>query len=189
MSREIEGRLGEYVETDWIVDVYDAHARDLYRYLAYMTDAQAAEDLLQETFARAIKARSGFRAQSSAKTWIYAIARRLAVDYLRAGRRARGHQASSLDQEYGRTITALPSWSDRVHDPLTFTLAREELDEIWRVVQRLEPHLREVVIMRLIMGFSGAQSGAALGCSEGHVAVRLHRALRVLRRNLDHTRN
>jgi RNA polymerase sigma-70 factor, ECF subfamily len=55
----------------------------VWRLLAVLTDRRVAEDLTQETYARAFRSLPGFRAESSVRAWVLAIARRVAADHLR----------------------------------------------------------------------------------------------------------
>ena len=66
-------------------------AQPIRRYLErYVGDRAAAEDLWQETLMRIDKGLSSFAGRSSIKTWAFAIASRVAADYLRdPGRKAR----------------------------------------------------------------------------------------------------
>lgn len=62
----------------------------VWRMCAALVDRQAADDLAQETFLRAVGALRRFRGESAASTWLLAIARRACIDELRSrGRRRR----------------------------------------------------------------------------------------------------
>ena len=57
-------------------ELYALYRADLYRYLCRLTrDSAAAEDLLSETFLRALKGAVTFRGESGVKTWLFTIAR------------------------------------------------------------------------------------------------------------------
>jgi RNA polymerase sigma-70 factor (ECF subfamily) len=59
---------------------------DVWRFLAYLAGMQAADDLTQETYLRALGSLPRFSGRSSARTWLLSIARRVAVDDYRAAR-------------------------------------------------------------------------------------------------------
>ena len=64
--------------------LYRAYRDDVYRYLCSLTrDADAAEDLLSETFLRALRGLSGYDGRADVKTWLCAIARNAWIDALR----------------------------------------------------------------------------------------------------------
>ena len=76
-----------------IEGLYDAYAGDLYRYLLFLThDAALSEDLLSETFVRAIGALSVFRGESSEKTWLFGIARNVWLSQLKKSKRLSGDE-------------------------------------------------------------------------------------------------
>ena len=69
--------------------LYDAHARDVFRFARYLTgDADAAADITSETFLRAWAGREAVRVET-AKAYLLAIARNLCRDRGRQARRSR----------------------------------------------------------------------------------------------------
>ncbi|EUA32807.1 putative RNA polymerase sigma-C factor [Mycobacterium xenopi 3993] len=60
-----------------------ATQQDVWRFVAYLSDANSADDLTQETFLRAIGAIHRFSGRSSARTWLLSIARRVVADHVR----------------------------------------------------------------------------------------------------------
>ena len=70
-----------------------ATQRQVWRFLQHLAAPGEVEDLAQETYLRALRSLPGFAGRSSARTWLYTIARRVAVDHVRAAvarpRRAR----------------------------------------------------------------------------------------------------
>ena len=68
-------------------ELYALYRADLYRYLCRLTrDPAAAEDLLSETFLRALKGAVTFRGESDVKTWLFTIARNAWCESLRRQR-------------------------------------------------------------------------------------------------------
>src|SRR6185436_5400166 len=62
---------------------------DVWRFCSYLVGPASADDAAQETFERAIGALASFRAESSARTWLLAIARRTCIDVIRRSVRRR----------------------------------------------------------------------------------------------------
>ena len=62
---------------------------DVWRYCAYLTDQQTADDVTQDTFARAIGSLHRFRGDCDAKVWLLTIARRACADHIRSQTRRR----------------------------------------------------------------------------------------------------
>ena len=67
--------------------LYTLYRADLYRYLCHLThDAAEAEDLLSETFLRALRRLPTFRGDCAVKTWLFGIARNIWLESLRKRR-------------------------------------------------------------------------------------------------------
>ena len=56
---------------------------EVWQFVARLSGSEAADDLTQETYLRVLDALASFRAQSSARTWLLTIARRVVIDRLR----------------------------------------------------------------------------------------------------------
>jgi RNA polymerase sigma-70 factor (ECF subfamily) len=152
--------------------LYAEHAQGLFGFLAYRTgDPALAEDLLADTFERALKARSRFdRRKASEKTWLYAIALNCLRDQLR--RRAAEERALARAE----LVPVAPGGGelDRV----------EDRDELARALEALSDEERETVALR----FGGGMTVPAIARLTGQpittVDGRLYRALRKLRDEL-----
>lgn len=83
-----------------IGEIYKKYSPELYRYLLSLTHRSAdAEDLLSETFLRALAKLSTFRGDSSIRTWLYAIARNVWIESLRKSR-----DTLNLDEDFDPSI-------------------------------------------------------------------------------------
>lgn len=72
---------------DRLEELYMAYRQDVYRYLCGLThDPQAAEDLLSETFLKALQGLSRYDGRASVRTWLFAIARHAWIDEVRRRR-------------------------------------------------------------------------------------------------------
>lgn len=132
-----------------------------------------AEDAGQETMIRLFHALPAFRGQSSLRTFTTRIAVNIALDMLRRRRReAHGRQAF----EHRTAAPAEPSV-----DP------RGRLDRQRRIrtaLQVLSPEHRAVIVLRLILGHSTAETADLLSLPEGTVLSRLSRARATLATSL-----
>src|SRR5687768_3769843 len=68
-------------------ELVERHAAALARFASSLGERDEIEELVQDTFVRAFAALDGFRADSSLRTWLFTIARRLVVDRRRSSAR------------------------------------------------------------------------------------------------------
>ena len=66
---------------------------EVWRFVAALVDAGAADDLTQETYLRAFRGLDGFAGRSSARTWLLSIARHVCADHIRTLQRRRRLEA------------------------------------------------------------------------------------------------
>ena len=136
---------------------------DVWRLCAHLADRQAAEDLTQETFLRALPALRRFEGRSSLRTWLLSIARRVCVDHLRA-RQRRPLVLVGEDAELAGMDRDLPS--DEVGGAVA---AQDALD-------RLDPDRREAFVLTQLMGLPYAEAAEVAGCPIGTIRSRVARA-------------
>jgi RNA polymerase sigma-70 factor (ECF subfamily) len=134
--------------------------------LARRLVAADAEDLVQETYVRALAARGRYRAGSNARAWLCRILVNAALSEHRRRRR---------DRRLRERIAAEPREAPSVRQPLPgFGRVRHALDG-------LPPQERRVVELADLDGLRYREVARALGCPIGTVMSRLHRARRRLR--------
>ena len=98
------------LKTEQFERLYENHAARLYSFLAYRTgDSALAEDLLGDTFERALRGRRGFdRRRASEKTWLYSIALNCLRDNARRGAtEARAYERATAGVPAGAGVTGL----------------------------------------------------------------------------------
>ncbi len=141
-----------------------AYSAELFRFAYWQCrDCGLAEDLVQETFARAWKARDQLHGLDTVKPWLYRILR---------NERARLYERKQLDMD-DREFTELPiaDGGDLERD----YAVREQ-------VALLAPQYREPLLMQVLGGLSCAEIGENMGINEVAVMQRLTRARLALRR-------
>jgi len=155
------------------------HLDALYGFAMTLTRNQTeAEDLVQETYLRAVRAFGRLLPDSNLKGWMFAIMRNAWLNQLRHTRS--GPRFVELDAEEDHA-----EWLGQLaNDPHVLYLRKLEHEEIRVAIDSL-PHLyREIVVLRDIEGFSYQQIAGILGCPAGTVMSRLGRAREKLRRLL-----
>src|SRR5690554_1126747 len=144
-----------------IEEIYRLYKDDVYKYLISITrDPNLSEDLLSETFIRAIKSIARFRGESSIKTWLLSIARYTWYDQVRRDKKEVPlHDLISLYISEDIEKTAIN---------------REVADRIMELLNKEDERNRDIVLMR-INGYSYFEIGRKHGISESSARVINHR--------------
>ena len=155
--------------------LFERHQVRLYNFFVRLTGRTAvSEDLVQEVFLRVLKYRHTYRGQSQFRTWLYQIARNARADHYR-----KRWRESELDDETSRTV---PSTAPSVSEVLA---GSQEAELIRRALQKLPEDKREVLVLSRYQDMRYEDIGRVLGCTEGTVKVRVHRAMKELRAAYD----
>jgi RNA polymerase sigma-70 factor (TIGR02960 family) len=179
-----EREFGERVER---------HRRELqvhcYRMLGSFDES---EDLVQETFLRAWRARDTFEGRSSLRAWLYRIATNACLDFLdRHPRRPKPYPVPatvepSVPAEPPPFVPWLQPYPDELLDEV---VAKETIELVFLVaIQHLPPKQRAAVILRDVLDWSANDTAAALDVSVPAVKSALQRARPVLRQHLPERR-
>ncbi|WP_432094084.1 sigma-70 family RNA polymerase sigma factor [Streptomyces sp. bgisy100] len=147
---------------------------DVRRYVTHLSgDAQATDDLVQDTYLRALRSLPGFEGRSSARTWLLTIARRVVADRIRATS-ARPRLAGVEDWQSAAERAqprGLPGFDEGV-----------ALSELLSV---LPAGRREAFVLTQLLGLPYAEAAAVADCPIGTVRSRVARARETLVSLLD----
>jgi RNA polymerase sigma factor (sigma-70 family) len=133
-----------------------------------VSNAAAAEDLLQETWLRVVRGREGYDPKRRFSTWLFQIANNLCRD-----------RARRLEVDARRVLGALEQLEN---DPGPSDSRRVELRiDVARRLEVLPDRLREVLVLRYQRDLGEREVAELLGIPVGTVKSRLHHALRALR--------
>jgi RNA polymerase sigma-70 factor (ECF subfamily) len=154
------------------------HLDALYSYALTLTRNQTeAEDLVQETYLRAVRAFGQLIPNSNLKSWLFVIMRNAWLNHLRHAKS--GPRFVELDAEAQHR--SFPSPGD---DPYLVYTRKLEREEIQAAIAGLPGPYREIIVLRDIEGFSYQEIAALLSCPAGTVMSRLGRAREKLRQSL-----
>ena len=156
------------------------HLDSLYGYALILTrDPTAAEDLVQETYLRAVRAFGQLTPNSNLKGWLFVIMRNAWLNQLRHTRS--GPRFVELDDEE----LGFVHLNDRLsEDPHVVYLRKLEREQIRAAIADLPELYREIIVLRDLEGFSYQEIATMLECPAGTVMSRLGRARAKLRRAL-----
>ena len=161
-----------------LADEIAAQAPRLRSYAYSLTrDPADAEDLAQETVARALKASDRFRPGTNLGAWLFAIARNLHISRMRTAARRPSVSADDLDQE----LQADPGVLQPVEQAV---LARADMRELMAAFRALPPVFAEPLRMTAIEELSYQETARRLGVPIGTVMSRIYRGRRLLMRRL-----
>jgi RNA polymerase sigma-70 factor (ECF subfamily) len=161
------------------------HLDALHRLARYLTRSAAdAEDLVQETYARALRGAAGFRPGTNQRAWLFRILRNAFLD---ARRREARHPALT-DGEDDVDVAAPGAAEGWLRgDAELERLRRVVGEEIEAALRTLGEDARTVVLLDC-EGLSEAEIAAVMGCAVGTVKSRLSRARAALRELLSEYR-
>ncbi len=148
-----------------------------------------AEEITQDTFIRAHRNLRGFRGDSSLATWLHRIAVNLARNRYWYFFRRRRHATVSLDCPIGEEgdATLADLISTDAPDPARVSTREEFSNLVAECMDSLEPHHREILVLRNIQNHSYDEIAARLGINVGTVKSRIARARESLRVKLAET--
>ncbi|HXG02872.1 MAG TPA: sigma-70 family RNA polymerase sigma factor [Candidatus Binatia bacterium] len=176
----------------------DAEARARFEALAlpYLSDvyrlavrlkgsAQDAEDLVQETYVKALKAFGTLRQPDRIRPWLFQILSRLVLDR----QRSEGREVASGDlEELDRFSLYDLIWDE---DPLPYSdnlhgdfLAQFTDEEVRAALMRLPEGFRVPLVLLYVEELSYKELAEIVGCPVGTIMSRLHRARKILERDL-----
>ncbi len=162
------------------------HLRALFGLALRLTgDVSAAEDLVQETYLKALQAFVTLRDPDRVRPWLFQILSRLVVDRRRASVREVPLEApEDLDRFslYDRIVDEDPlPYSDNLHADF---LAQFRDEDVRRALVGIPEAYRVPLVLVYVEGLSYRELAQVLGCPIGTVMSRLHRGRKALERGL-----
>ncbi|MDR4478499.1 MAG: RNA polymerase sigma factor [Nitrospira sp.] len=165
--------------------LYRDHVDVMYRFAYRLCgEAEAAKDLVQETFLNAYRAYDRFRGDAQISTWLYAIASH-ACQRMRRKRKGEPERELSLNEfvptSEGEFALQIPMEGLSPQEALENKELRQILD---RAIAKLPRKYRMVLVLRDMEGLSAKEVGGILGLNERAIKSRLHRARLFVRKEL-----
>ncbi len=147
-------------------EIYTRHRDGVYDYcLRFMKDPDSAKDVLHKTFLRMQTGLDGMRNGMVLRVWLLSIARNFALNSVRKSK-----LMDALDDE-------LPSDDD---SPFESVVREEQSRTVKRLIESLNPALREVIVLREYGELSYREIAMVTGLSEENVKIRIYRARKAI---------
>lgn len=160
-------------------ELYSKYHHDVYQFLFYMVkNREQAEDLVQEVYIRVLKSYERFEGKSSEKTWLFSIARNVAIDHFRKSKGWKQRMLEKFDWSTGQVKDDRPI-------PEEIALQNEEVGMIYQCLDNCTLDQRMVIIMRYMQELSISETAEALGWTESKVKTTQHRALKALKKEME----
>jgi RNA polymerase sigma-70 factor, ECF subfamily len=184
IEHERTGTPQNNIPNQFLEELFVKYSDRIYQLaLGMVSDPIRAEDIVQETFLKAMLHKDQFEGRSSMSTWLYRIAYNTALDLLRKRTEVPlpEEEPGSDDSAPASLPQALVDWDSSPEKILEGKQTRSQL-EIG--IQKLTPALRAVFLLRDVQEVPTTETAEILGLSENVVKVRLHRARLELREYL-----
>jgi RNA polymerase sigma-70 factor (ECF subfamily) len=128
----------------------------VWRLCTALGSAGVEEDLVQETYLRAVTSLASFRGETPVQVWLLSIARRVCADDVR--RRQRTRRLMDRLQRYAHDDAAID---------------HESIDDL---LDGLDPDRREAFVLTQVLGLSYLEASQVMACPVGTVRSRVARA-------------
>ncbi|MGM0846008.1 MAG: RNA polymerase sigma factor SigX [Bacillota bacterium] len=155
-------------------ELYSKYHQDVFQFLIYtVRSRQLAEDLVQEVYIRVLKSHNKFEGKSSEKTWLFSIAKNVAIDHFRKQKGWKGRILEKFD------------WSQPIKDekeiPEEIAMQKEEVRNLFKCIEKCTADQRMVITMRYIQDLSIYETAEVLDWTESKVKTTQHRAIKALK--------
>ncbi len=163
-------------ERDAFAILVARHGQAVFAFCTRLVGTSLAEEIAQETLARAWSRLGEFRWESSFRSWLFRIGLNLCRDHLKSGRAredAAGRSPGLLE-----SLDPAPGPEDRI-------LGREAARKLERALGRIPPKYREAFVLKHVENLSYLQMREVVGMEVPALKVRVHRARAMLKELMD----
>ncbi|PIC71940.1 MULTISPECIES: RNA polymerase sigma factor SigX [unclassified Sporosarcina] len=159
--------------------LYEDYNRDVFNFLTYLTrNREVAEDLMHEVYVRVLKSYGRFEGKSSEKTWLFAIAKNVSIDFFRKQSTSMKHTNIHFNWETEQLISI-------DHSPEHLVEAGEEQKQVLEALHTCTGDQKMVILMRFFQDLSIAETAEVLSWTESKVKTTQHRAIKALKAKLE----
>lgn len=184
MRKTDEQLIDEYLDGKEraLETLVDRHLTNVYNFsLKLVNDSQVANDITQESFIKAWKNIRGFKRGSAFQTWLLAITRNVAIDWLRTRKEV---VFSAFENERGENIFT-DTLADNILMPDELLARAQDAHFVEMLLEELDPLYRDVLKLRYSSNMTFEEIGKLLKRPLHTVKSQHRRALIALRRSLE----
>lgn len=166
-------RLAAQGDQEAFAELYSRHSSRVYDFLLRIVrDPEEAADLMQETFLRAMRALSTEERGAAFSTWLFTIARNLALKRLERRKRTVALAEREGEEELPIYRQVDP---DRLADPEAAAEAQELTGLVWEAAAALEAKQYSLLDLHVRQGLESAEIAQVLGVSKGNAYTMMSR--------------
>ncbi|WP_026675750.1 RNA polymerase sigma factor SigX [Alkalihalobacterium bogoriense] len=161
--------------------LYETYHQSLFQFIFYMVrNRETAEELVQEVYIKVLQSYEKFEGKSSEKTWLYSIARHVAIDWIRMQNRQKRKWLGLLSPIENEVV------KDSAPLPEEIVTQREEIRQMYQGLQQCTIDQQQVIVLRYIQSLSITETATILGWTESKVKTTQHRAVKALKGFVEH---
>lgn len=155
------------------------YGKDIYSFCMHLTkEKTSADDLYQDTFLEATKKLEAIRYEDNPKSYLLSVAIRLWRNRVRKRAWRNRIVPQNVDTEAEQAKSDCPDMSESVIDD-------EEKRMLWKAIDRLDDRYRIPLLLYYMEELSIAEIAGLLAIPEGTVKSRLHKARKLLEKELE----
>ena len=158
-----------------LVEIIKEYKDGLTLYInGFVNNIFIAEDLMEETFFKLATKRPRFSGKSSFKTWLYAIARNIAIDYLR-------HNSKFISD----SVDELSNFLAEETNIETEYLIKEQKIMLHRILRKLKAEYFQVLYLIYFEGFDNTDTAIIMKKNKRQIENLIYRAKKALKSELE----
>jgi RNA polymerase sigma-70 factor, ECF subfamily len=161
-------------DPDLLDRLIEHYQHRLMRYLTYLVgNRQTAEDLFQDTWLRVLERGAQYKPEHNFSTWLFSIARHLAIDHLRRKKPVSLEVEGDDEIPIAVPLSSAPSAFNRV-------AGLEQSEQIFAALANVQVEYREAIVLRFHEDLSLDEIAAVTRAPLGTVKSRIYRGLNAL---------
>ncbi|WP_280771320.1 RNA polymerase sigma factor SigX [Salipaludibacillus daqingensis] len=162
--------------------LYNTYHHQLFQYLFYLVRSrEVAEELVQEVYIKVLDSFNTFEGRSSEKTWLYSVAKHVAIDWIRKQTRKK-RKAEGKEYEWSEKEFQV---EDKNPLPEEIVIQKEEVQQVYKMLEKCSEDQQQVVLLRYVQSLSISETADVLGWTESKVKTTQHRAIKSLKKHLE----